>query len=86
MTTRWPGGGLGTGGAKLHTNLNESLPETYNEKGPQKPLPIELLLGENLVVHAASRKTRYSAAAPHDETFIHNGVDCGPIVMFKNRK
>ena len=37
-------------------------------------------------MHAASLKTRYSAAAPHDETFIHNGVDCDPIVMFKNRK
>ena len=38
------------------------------------------------MLHAASLKNLNSAAAPHDETFIHNGVDCGPIVMFKNRK
>ena len=37
------------------------------------------------MVHAASLKNRNSAAAPHDETFMYHGVDCGPIVMFKNR-
>ena len=38
------------------------------------------------MVHAASLKNLNSAAAPHDETFMYHGVDCGPIVMFKNRK
>ena len=38
------------------------------------------------MVHAASLKSRNSAAAPHDETFMYDGIDCGPILMFKNRK
>ena len=72
VSTRWPGGGLGTGGAKLQINLNESLPETMNEPGRQAPLGrvLLLLLGDKRWLQAGSEKRSNSALTPHEETLM----------------
>ncbi len=72
VSTRWPGGGLGTGGAKLHITLNESLPETRNEPLRQPLLGRLLLLlsGDKRWLQAASRKRSNSAVTPQEETLM----------------
>jgi len=70
VLTRWPGGGLGIGGAKLHTNLNESLPETRNEPLPQDLLGIVLPLGPKRWLQRGSVKRSNSAVMPHEETLM----------------
>ena len=70
VLTRWPGGGLGIGGAKLHTNLNESLPETINEPFRQDPLGRVLLLGPKRWLQTGSEKRSNSAITPHEETLM----------------
>ena len=70
VSTRWPGGGLGTGGAKLHTNLNESLPETRNEPLRQDLLGRVLLLFIKRWLQTGSVKRSNSAVMPHEETLM----------------
>jgi len=71
VSTRWPGGGLGTGGAKLHMNLNESLPETIIEPLRQPILgKVLLLLFIKRRLQTGSVKRSNSAVTPHEETLM----------------
>ena len=70
VLTRWPGGGLGIGGAKLHTNLNESLPDTKNEPLRQPLLGRVLLVFIKRWLQRGSVKRSNSAVMPHEETLM----------------
>jgi hypothetical protein len=76
VTTRWPGGGPGGGGAEAQSNLYELLVVFSNGRGSQTPLVYWTGWGEVFPVQPASSKkfanaNNWPLTVMHDETLMY---------------